>query len=307
MTQRTITCPYCASQITGESTVCPGCQEDLAALAHLVYADAIHYNQALALAKEGRPREAKAELAESLAANASFGPAYALLAKICARDQDWTNARLNAKKALSLLPGDEAVVQLADAVISAAPSVVLASDAEPVDIPLNPVLLDDSRSETLDLPLNDTESANVPASLPGDPIDCDAAFTPAQPVQTVKVPVPPVQAVVKPRPNSSRRLDPRDRRVTQAVPTAGLSSVLYPPQEFTPPVVKPLVDPQFDPALDPEVQTPPESVTDQADSTPPAEESYGPLFKGSIWRTLGMGILITAGLAILIRAISGED
>jgi hypothetical protein len=29
--------------------------------------------------------------------------------------------------------------------------------------------------------------------------------------------------------------------------------------------------------------------------------------EGSIWRTVGMGILITAGLAMLIRALSGED
>ncbi|MHB9033384.1 MAG: hypothetical protein ACYC6L_10085, partial [Anaerolineae bacterium] len=32
-----------------------------------------------------------------------------------------------------------------------------------------------------------------------------------------------------------------------------------------------------------------------------------PLPQGSLWRTIGKGVLITFGLAILIRALSGDD
>jgi len=133
MNQRTIICPFCASQVSGESTICPGCQEDLAALAHLEYADMIHYNQALTLAKEGRLREAREELVKSLTANRAFGPSYALLAKVYAREGDWEHAKSSIKNALNLLPDDESIIGLADEIVkaaAAAPSSAPSPEAE---------------------------------------------------------------------------------------------------------------------------------------------------------------------------------
>ncbi|MHB9033383.1 MAG: tetratricopeptide repeat protein, partial [Anaerolineae bacterium] len=181
MNQRTITCPYCASQVSGESTICPGCQEDLAALAHLEYADAIHYNQALLFAKEGRLREAKAELEESLLANNTFGPSLALLAKVHAREGDWEKARVAVKKALSAMPADEATVKLADDIINAAPAVEprRSSDvAQPVEVPAQPVttpeVTEDFQQEAdepgppaiepLELPIIAPEAPKIPLS-----------------------------------------------------------------------------------------------------------------------------------------------
>lgn len=303
MTQRTITCPYCASQITGESTVCLGCQEDLAALAHLVYADAIHYNQALAWAKEGRLREAKAELAESLAANSAFGPAYALLAKIFARELDWTNALLNAKKALSLLPEDEAIVHLADAVIDAAPPVDQATYVDPTRIPANPTVLNQSHSEAAELTSStDTTIGSAAGNPPQDNQVGDTATDVTQPAQVV-APVQSRVGAAERRASSNRRHEPPGRSPNTAGPTVGPSSYLFPPQEIVPHVVNPPVAPLVEPIEEPLA----EPNAEPTNNGLPVEGSYGPLFKGSIWRTLGMGILITAGLAILIRAIGGED
>jgi hypothetical protein len=317
MTLRIITCPYCASQVTGESTVCPSCQEDLAALAHLEYADAIHYNQALALAKEGRTREAKAELAESLASNSAFAPAFALLAKINARELDWDNARVDAKKALSLSPEDEAIARLADEIINDAPPVDLAPSAEVIDVPANPPPLEHSQVQTDD-PGTDTGSGYggaVPVLVVPD--NTAPAEIPASPEP---IPSRPRTGAVDRRYPNNRRYEPQSRYSTQAGQVAGPSSYLLPPREVVSPSVKPParvpLEPQVRPHVsgepvepldEPDLPPIPEPIAAPTESAAPAEQSYPRLFKGSLWRTLGMGILITAGLAILIRTISGED
>jgi len=288
----------------GESTVCPGCQEDLAALAHLEYADAIHYNQALALAKEGRPRDAKAELAESLVANSAFGPAYALLAKICARELDWANARINVKKALSLLPEDEAIVRLADEVINSAPPTDLPIYAEPVRIPANPTPIDQPQTEVAgSLPSTDTESGNAAANSPEDIQGEDTSTVVTQPVPQVFMSAQPNVGVAGQRSTANRKREPQVRPTSPTVQAVGPSSYLYRQHEAVPPIVNSPVEPP----IEPEVQPPSEPSAEPTDTLPPEAKPYGPLFKGSLWRTLGMGILITAGLVILIRAMSGED
>jgi len=304
MIQRTITCPYCGSQVAGESTVCPGCQEDLAALAHLEYADAIHYNQALALAKEGRLREAKAELAESLTANNAFGPAYALLAKIYARELDWTNARINVKKALSFMPEDEALVRLADDVINAAPPADLASYVESVSISANPTAIDQSQPTAADSsPIIDSESGNAATFPPEYNPDKDTLAEVTQPVSQLSMPVRPNLDRPDQRSTINRKREPQFHPPTPAVQAARPSSYLYRPPVAVPPFVNTPVEPR----AEPEAQPPTEPAAEPAEAISTTTESFELPFKGSIWRTLGMGILITAGLAILIRAMSGED
>jgi hypothetical protein len=315
MNQRTIVCPYCASQVMGDSTVCPGCQEDLAALAHLVYADAIHYNQALAMAREGRVREAKAELAESLTANNAFSPAYALLAKINARELDWANARMNVKKALSLAPEDEVIVQLADEVISAAPGMDLPANIEPVAT--SPVVtpVGQSQSAVSVLPNTDHVPVNSTALQPAGNHEEASPVPVTPPVLQAFLPAQPGSRPADQRSGPAARRGQPYRPPNRALQPAGPSSYLYQPQDVgrgdvAVPVASP-VEPEV-PSLPEPARLPNETIPDPeilppTDTSAPASDAYEPLFKGSIWRTLGMGILITAGLAILIRAMSGED
>ena len=107
-------CPNCGGTVPNDTTVCPDCQEDLAGLARLEYGHAIHYNEALALAREGQFDEAKARLLLALELKPSFVPAHMLLAKVCARQERWAEASTSAARALELEPDDPAVLQLAD-------------------------------------------------------------------------------------------------------------------------------------------------------------------------------------------------
>jgi len=113
MNHTTIKCPYCGGSLPEDTTVCPDCQEDLSALAHLEYAHAIHYNQALALAREGELDLARHKLLMALEARESFAPAHILLAKVHARQKAWAEAQASVARAAELSPDNETVRELA--------------------------------------------------------------------------------------------------------------------------------------------------------------------------------------------------
>ena len=113
MNDRAMTCPYCGETVPLDAPVCPECREDLSALARLCYAHAICYNQALALAREGKLDEARDRLLVAVAQRPDFAEAHALLAKVYARRGDWSEARARAARVLDLAPDDEDARELA--------------------------------------------------------------------------------------------------------------------------------------------------------------------------------------------------
>lgn len=117
-TTELIRCPYCGGEVPLETTVCPSCQEDLSALIKLQYTHAIHYNEALALAREGKLEQAitRAELA--LASKADFAPAHVLLAKLYARQERWPQALASIRRAIELVPENERARALAQEIES---------------------------------------------------------------------------------------------------------------------------------------------------------------------------------------------
>jgi tetratricopeptide (TPR) repeat protein len=120
MDEKTLICPYCGAQVPEGITECPNCHESLAAWTRLRYSHAIHYNEALALAREGRLDEAKVRLALALEDRESFAPAHVLLAKINAQQGRWAAAQQSAQRACELLPDDVRTRELADAIAQAA-------------------------------------------------------------------------------------------------------------------------------------------------------------------------------------------
>jgi tetratricopeptide (TPR) repeat protein len=107
-----IECPYCRGSVPANTTVCPDCGEDLAALAHLQSEHLIHYNIALGLAREGHYDEARTRLTMAIDERADFVPAHMVLAKIHAHQQAWEQAREAAERARRLAPDNEATVDL---------------------------------------------------------------------------------------------------------------------------------------------------------------------------------------------------
>jgi tetratricopeptide (TPR) repeat protein len=115
-----LTCPFCGAEISEGTIECPSCHENLAGWMRVRYAHAIDYNEALALAREGRLDEAKARLAYALRAKESFAPAHILLAKISAQEGRWADARRSAERARELLPENERTEELVAAIAAAA-------------------------------------------------------------------------------------------------------------------------------------------------------------------------------------------
>ena len=113
MSDQASQCPYCSGYVPVDATVCPACYEDLSGLARLEFQPAIHYNQALALAREDRLEEARDKLIVSTTLDESFLPAYVLLAKVYARMENWPRANESVVRALQLAPEDQDVRALA--------------------------------------------------------------------------------------------------------------------------------------------------------------------------------------------------
>jgi tetratricopeptide (TPR) repeat protein len=115
-----LSCPYCGGTVPPSTTLCPTCNEDLAALARLEYGHLVLYNEALALAREGQIEAAQAKLHAVLAAREDFVPAHLLLAKVHAQLGRWAAAAESAARALALAPSDERAQALAQAIETAA-------------------------------------------------------------------------------------------------------------------------------------------------------------------------------------------
>lgn len=113
MSSQQMQCAYCGNEIPAGVTICPACHEDLSGLARLEFQPVIYYNQALSLAREGRLDEARDKLIVSTTLDDTFGPAYVLLAKVYARQENWPRANEASVRALQLMPEDEKVRELA--------------------------------------------------------------------------------------------------------------------------------------------------------------------------------------------------
>jgi tetratricopeptide (TPR) repeat protein len=109
-------CPYCDTLVPEDTTICPGCHEDVAGLLHLAYAHVIYYNEALELAQQGETEQARETLLLSLRLNRNYAPAYALMARLAAQSEDWQEAREHAARAIALAPKDPALDALLEAI-----------------------------------------------------------------------------------------------------------------------------------------------------------------------------------------------
>lgn len=114
MTDTGAVCPFCGTAIARDDTVCSHCNEDLSSLVRLEYEHAIHYNEALALAREGRFGEAHAKLVAALHLKDHFVPAHVLLAKVEVYEGQLDRARASIARAAELAPEDETVANLAE-------------------------------------------------------------------------------------------------------------------------------------------------------------------------------------------------
>jgi len=117
--ERAMTCPYCGGPVPLDTPVCPGCREDLSALVRLRYRHVIHYNQALALAREGDLDQARDRLLVALAQRPGFAEAHALLAKVYSRKGEWSEARASIERLLELSPDDGGARELAERISQA--------------------------------------------------------------------------------------------------------------------------------------------------------------------------------------------
>jgi len=113
-------CPYCGGQVPADTTVCPDCHEDLAALVRLECEHAILYNEGLAAAQAGDLDTGRVKVLCALERRADFVPAVLLLAKIAAAQGDWPLARRTGARALDLAGEDVRVRRLVAAVEAAA-------------------------------------------------------------------------------------------------------------------------------------------------------------------------------------------
>ncbi len=120
MDDRSLSCPFCGTDIHGGAAECPNCHENLAAWTRLRYNYAIDYNEALAMAREGRLDEARTRLALALQAKEDFGPAHVLMAKIHAQQERWADAQQSIQRACELLPDDPRALELADVISQSA-------------------------------------------------------------------------------------------------------------------------------------------------------------------------------------------
>jgi len=120
--------------VPADATVCPDCHEDLGALRQIELAHVIRYNEALALARDGKLGQASAKLLVALDLKPTFTPARVLLAKVYARQERWPEALESVAMALQQAPDDASVRALAEEVsLGEQEALTRAADQEEAD------------------------------------------------------------------------------------------------------------------------------------------------------------------------------
>jgi len=112
-----IKCPYCAGTVGPDSTVCPDCQEEMAALFRLEFGHVVLYNQALALARNGAWLEARNKLLAAIEAAPEFAAAHRLLTKVYVQAGDWDAAHRALVRGLEAAPGDSQMLEMQPVVL----------------------------------------------------------------------------------------------------------------------------------------------------------------------------------------------
>ncbi|MFC1442794.1 tetratricopeptide repeat protein [Streptacidiphilus sp. N1-10] len=115
-----VSCPQCRLDALPDTLHCPGCQEDLAALAHLVYRGRISYNTGLTHARDGDHDRARAALERAVQEEPDLTPAWLLLGKIAAHQGDAPRAHEALTRAATLDPADP-TIQAALSALTATP------------------------------------------------------------------------------------------------------------------------------------------------------------------------------------------
>ena len=115
-----VSCPQCRLDAQPDTLHCPGCQEDLAPLAHLLHRGRISYNTGLTHARNNDHTRARAALERAVQEEPDLAPAWLLLGKIAAHQGDAPRAREALTQAATLSPTDTAI-QAALSALTATP------------------------------------------------------------------------------------------------------------------------------------------------------------------------------------------
>ena len=112
MTVKSCICPYCETLVPEDTTICPGCQEDVAGLLKLAYPHVTYYDEALELASQGELARARDSAYLSLRLRPTYRPSLMLMARLNAREGHWETARQYADMAKELEPDDPELDEL---------------------------------------------------------------------------------------------------------------------------------------------------------------------------------------------------
>ncbi|GAA0436213.1 hypothetical protein Acor_55110 [Acrocarpospora corrugata] len=88
-----VSCPLCRITVTAPSTLCPGCDQDLAILAYLRQRAILYYNEGLRLARSGDTKAAAFALQQVMAIDSGCADAMVVLGKIHAQNRSFASAR----------------------------------------------------------------------------------------------------------------------------------------------------------------------------------------------------------------------
>jgi Flp pilus assembly protein TadD len=104
-----VTCPQCRLDALPDTLHCPGCQEGLAPLAHLLHRGRISYNTGLAHARDGDHPRARAALERAVQEEPGLAAAWLLLGKVAAHQGDVSRAHEALTQAATLSPENTSI------------------------------------------------------------------------------------------------------------------------------------------------------------------------------------------------------
>ncbi|WP_042396482.1 tetratricopeptide repeat protein [Streptacidiphilus carbonis] len=109
MSEIRVACPQCRLEAQPDTLLCPGCQEDLAPLAHLLHRGRISYNTGLAHARRGDHGQARAALEQAVQQEPGLAAAWLLLGKIAVHQGESARAAEALTRAAELSPDDKSI------------------------------------------------------------------------------------------------------------------------------------------------------------------------------------------------------